>query len=66
VIGKTRRSRSAMQLPTCPLCGTGHVQEIGREGLEQKLTVLQCTVCSRTWRELISDEPQRDDEEETV
>jgi len=52
-----------MPLPTCPLCGTGHVQEIGREGLQQQLTVLQCTVCSRTWRELISDESPKDEEE---
>jgi len=63
VITKTRRPPSAMPLPTCPLCGTGHVQEIGRDGLQQQLTVLRCTVCSRTWRELISDESPKDEEE---
>jgi formate dehydrogenase maturation protein FdhE len=61
---KARRPRSALQLPTCPLCGTVRVQEIGRDGLQQQLTVLQCTVCNKTWRELISDEPQASDEEE--
>ena len=61
---KAGRLRSALQLPTCPLCGTARVQEIGRDGSQQQLTVLQCTVCNRTWRELISDEPQRDDDQE--
>ena len=61
---KTGRPRSALQLPTCPLCGTARVEEIGREGSQQQLTVLQCTVCKRTWRELISDESQPSDEEQ--
>ena len=61
---KARRPRSSLQLPTCPLCGTTRVEEIGREGLQQQLTVLQCTVCERTWRELISDEPEHDEEEQ--
>ena len=64
MVTRTRRPRSALQLPTCPLCGTARVQEIGREGAQQQLTVLQCTVCSRTWRELISDESQQTDEDE--
>lgn len=63
MIAKAHRPRSSVQLPTCPLCGTVHVREIGREGLQQQLTVLQCTVCERTWRELLSDELQRDEEE---
>lgn len=62
---KTRRRRSALQLPTCPLCGTARVEEIGRDGAQQQLTVLQCSVCNRTWRELISDEPQREEDEPT-
>lgn len=63
MIAKARHPRSSVQLPTCPLCGTIRVREIGREGLQQQLTVLQCTVCERIWRELISDEPLRSEEE---
>jgi len=64
VASQPRHPRSALQLPTCPLCGTARVQAIGRDGLQQQLTVLQCTVCNRTWRELICAEPQIAEEEE--
>jgi hypothetical protein len=55
-----------MQLPTCPLCGTFRVQEIGKEGLQQQLTVLQCAVCDRVWRELICDDLQAAGEEQEL
>ena len=57
------RSRSTLPLATCPLCGTVHVEAIGRAGLEQQLTVFQCSVCERTWQELVSDQPQTDEEQ---
>jgi formate dehydrogenase maturation protein FdhE len=57
------RSRSDLTLPTCPICGAARVEVMGREGLQQQLTVLRCTVCERIWRELVSDQQHADEEQ---
>jgi hypothetical protein len=46
------------------LCGASDVEAVGREGLHDQLTLLHCTVCGRTWSELISPESLREEEEQ--
>jgi formate dehydrogenase maturation protein FdhE len=48
-------------VPTCPLCGASRVEVVGREGINDQLTVLRCEVCERRWSEVVTTE--RDDEE---
>ncbi len=55
------RRNSEPPLPTCPLCGAARVEFLGREGLNDQLTMLRCSVCDRTWSELVS-EGASDDE----
>jgi transposase-like protein len=52
-----RRSRTEPLPPTCPYCGTLHVEVIGREGLNDQLTKLRCTLCERTWSEVVGASP---------
>jgi formate dehydrogenase maturation protein FdhE len=59
------RGRSGPPLPTCPLCGAVRVEVMGHEGLQQQLSVLHCTVCDRTWREIVSDQVTSDEDQLT-
>jgi hypothetical protein len=56
------RSRSQPPPPTCPLCGTSHVEVTGREGINDQLTMLQCQVCERKWSEVIPQESSEAEE----
>jgi len=57
------RSRTEPLPPTCPLCGTTHVEVVGREGISDQLTILRCQVCARTWSEVISAGSSRAEED---
>jgi hypothetical protein len=49
--------------PTCPLCGSARVEEQGKAGTDNQVTVLQCVTCSLNWREIISDVPDGEPDE---
>jgi formate dehydrogenase maturation protein FdhE len=59
-----RRSGSEPPPPTCPLCGTSRVAVVGREGINNQLTVLHCEVCDRKWSEVVV--ADSDEVEETL
>jgi len=63
-----RRSAAEPFPPSCPHCGTLHVEVTGHEGINGQLAVLRCTLCGSTWNELVSSAPApvEDDSPEAV